>query len=404
MAGDATSALRCARALERAGQEDDALDVLVAARLAPEVRRELGRFPSWNANAGQISDGSGYLDVEPLRGRPRVRWRVPGERTDQNAQQVFLAGPLAVVSYLTPERIVVLDPEEGRVIFELPRVGRAANIRAAIHGDVLLVAETAEQRPRVIGYDLGTGNRLWELGEVQPCLIAAEERLLLENEGDSLVAHEISNPREAPVRTWRAPVGEGVKWVIATESLVACQVALPDTSGPLEDRPDHLVLLDRRTGARLRVSTRRAMKGDAHGLVAEDRGTLFHVDATNEVAWPARASVVCAVGPAFLLTYRYAGGQYEVELIERETGVVLVPLGRLLGFGPRAIARDVLYLQERRVEAGRVNHDLEARDRHGALLWRLAPEELGGLLHKIAPARRRLYARGRDGTVLCLEE
>jgi hypothetical protein len=57
--------LALARALERAGRADDALDVLLPARGDAGVRSEIGRWPAWGM-AQWWRNGSSFIDAARL--------------------------------------------------------------------------------------------------------------------------------------------------------------------------------------------------------------------------------------------------------------------------------------------------------------------------------------------------
>jgi hypothetical protein len=137
-----SGALRLARALERLGRRDEALEALLPHREDAEVRRALGGFPAWTHVFGDALN-TRSVDVEPVRTAPRIKWSVPGlldpERTTRLSMD-FVANPLVVVATRTESSVVALDAETGAVRWQRDFVG-ADDGAVSLQGDAVLFAE-----------------------------------------------------------------------------------------------------------------------------------------------------------------------------------------------------------------------------------------------------------------------
>jgi hypothetical protein len=200
---DATPAgrLKLARALERLGRSDEALDALLQAREDRSVRAEIARYPAWT-HEGANQGNTFSIDAASVLGELRLVWTHRGTLDPRRAEPLalqFLATPAVAVFSIARGRAAVHDIETGEVMWPFEHGDDLRNSRAAIAGSLLLL-RTEEG---VVGRDLYTGEVRWRLPGK-----AWEVRggLILFDEGRELVAFEV---RDAiPAEVWRREMPE----------------------------------------------------------------------------------------------------------------------------------------------------------------------------------------------------
>jgi outer membrane protein assembly factor BamB len=197
-AGGPAEKLALAAALDRLGREDDALEVLIAGREAPDVRREIAR---------RLGDIQMLLHLQscpsglrPIVSSPRARWAVRPRVSAATPRIVtsFLASPLGVVR-ASSESVAVLDPDTGTLRHRLPG---ATGI--AIVGETLLTHDLDTIR----AHDLWTGRALWGVsvprGMKIQSLGVVGERIVCRS-ARVLAAYDLNGGR-APSLAWTADV------------------------------------------------------------------------------------------------------------------------------------------------------------------------------------------------------
>jgi hypothetical protein len=359
--GGALERLALAGALERLGRGDEAREALVPARADPDVRRELARFPAWT-HAHADAGASNFLDVEPIRTKPRVRWSRPVRGTPQT----LVASAAVVIASVG--RSVALDAETGATLWD------SEEHVLALAADVALT----RARRSVVARDSWTGALLHEVEVPKGALVDADARgitALVENE---VLAFAFDDARRPPVSERRTQV--------RLESLPRCFLSR-DRVVVVGQRAS--TILERGALAPIARIDGRAERLDARVVIAYDVVRLACHDAvTGARLWtregPLFARGSTALGPShvwsdlFLLDVRTGADRGERPV---ESGAIVV--------------RDVAYgLRERTALAA---HSLEGRE-----LWRLTEPELPTLPFALAAQPRRLYGSGRN-TVFCLE-
>lgn len=422
--GEPGASVSLAHALRRAGRADDAVGVLRAARHDPTTRAELARLPAWTHARGP--DRTSYLDVRPIRERPRLRWHAPPPPGLGPPLEVMLLGGLAGLAAKLVGAVVLLDPETGdnraTVPLDPPEGGGASKISLAgealfVHDDargVLLAVHTADGRelhrttlplePRV--------GRAWRLGDpTRPPEDPVTLRLPLELrraaphsftvQGHGLLVGLAASPRGARAFTWTrlAPGPDAVHaWLVGRgrDEDPGLHVALDRTTGAVRWRaPGVLVALDH-VGALTRRGRGITVR-DPDGVARWSRDLVFGPD---ELALTPEALVVGD------------GRLPRLLVLDRETGRLRADLGSYLGSRPPfdaprvAAARDVVYVAF-------PHGDLVAHSLDGARLWELSlrdlarelgrPDPAAGRARVLVPAPDGLYAAAGDGTIYALE-
>lgn len=375
--------LRYARAVERQGRVDDALDALLPALDDAEVRRAVGRFPAWD----EIARANDFIDAAPLRSEPVVAWRSEPTRDSF----LMLASALAlfwIEEQWTQRRpfVRVLDPFTGELRKRLP--GR---LRAF---DAWVLLDTGVLR----AHDIWSGRRRGSksVERPRPHIVAVA--------GDRILAEEA---RDGGRKVWEVDADHRHPFCVTSDVLICLGDGAP-------------LALDRRSG-RLLWTLRGAPDrvgewlADGRGLVAftathesygpEDEHEVVAFDLSGKRLWrrkePARA---CALLPERILGIVDYGARFVV--LDRATG------RRVAAFGVRApkqipddplpsslaVARDVLYVGD---------HDgsVTALTLEGERLWRVdvAP---GERIFDLVAVHRRLFGRSSPGgmlsTLFCL--
>ncbi len=391
---DATPAgrLKLARALERLGRRDEALDALITAREDRAVQAELARFPAWT-HEGANEGNTFSADVAPVLGQPRPVWKHEGTldpgRTESLALQ-FLATPALAVFSIARGRAAVHDMETGEVLWQFEHGDDLRDSRAAIVGSLLLLW-TEEG---VTGRDLYTGDVRWRLPgkawEVRSGIVLFEE-------GRELVAFEVRDA--VPVEVWRGEMpehhddrGDADRWC-ATARRVYVRA------------PRGFTEVDRASGKRLASEAQGTVfcADDAAALCSMPGGALVLGGRLLALGGRFRAPLGGArrplLGPAHAvaeLDYRASvfdradGRAHELTLSYREDVNSLVPVTT---YWCAALARNVLYA----ATAGAVS---AVNVETGRLLWEVVRRD-ERQADAVIPAQRRLLTFARDGTVTC---
>ncbi len=390
---DATPAgrLKVARALERLGRRDEALDALIPAREDRAVRAEIARYPAWTHEGG--NEGNTFsVDVAPVLDQPRPIWTHEGTldagRLESLALQ-FLATPGVAVFSIARGRAAVHDMETGEVLWQFEHGDDLRSSRAAISGSLLLLW-TEEG---VVARDLSTGDVRWRLPGK-----AWEVRggLLLFEEGRELVAFEVRDA--VPVEVWRSEMpehhddrGDQDRW-LATARCVYVRA------------PRGFTELDRANGKRL-------ASGQGTIFCADDTAALCSVPggalllggrllalgvARRPLLGPAHA--VAEIDHAATVFDRADGQTRGLTLSYRDTGDWTVPHA---AYWSAALARSVLYAAAAGMFSA-VNAET------GMILWETRNGDAGDFaevrsreVDAVVPAHRRILTFARDGTVTC---
>jgi hypothetical protein len=341
--GGAAERLRLASALERMGRRDDALAVLVPAREDADVRRAIGRFPAWthpHADAGE----SGAADVEPIRVKPRIKWKAAAP----NVGSSLVATAFAVLAAGTsPPRRKVFDAETGDLLCE------AASPALGLVGDLVLELG----RMGLEAYDLWTGEPVWEVEELprQPVLAFDRCGVVAVTAEDRVVTFETGDPRISPLKVRDDVVAFDVSGRMRRCLLAPDRIVFEWRSGA--------VILDRASFAVIARVPGRPLRIEDGALVVAGREGIVDFDLAT-------------------------GRQLETRL-HRLTTLALD--------GPPSLvvrARDVFYETDRTKLFAQVG---------GTELWRMTAGELPSWpIHHLAAVSRRLVAAGRE-TVFCLE-
>lgn len=429
--GTPAARLRLAAVLERSGQHSsaDVLRVLLPARDDVEVRARIGRVsPTWTS-AEFSSHAAHFVDVEPLRTRPRVRWI---QRLDPATalfpRHMLLASPLGIVCTATStETLQVLDPDSGALRWESawptlhrPRPGDPVGYTPRwpeIAESTLAMWEP----PDFVCRDLWTGRELHRttLGEKFVQVRVAGGRLLAWGE-DELISLRYSDPRQppGPEPAWRlaSPFATGFGLRPGAVLQLGEELAVQAYSRS----PLSVVVAASNGSVRAEVPVAVYM-ADEHGLVGhvQDVHALFR----RPTDPPLRT---CGGGVFGLSPDVVLVALQEAEAGERRRERVIVETrerGERLGvlvdgvydYGAVAIARDVIYEFTWRLPGSFLRGEsppgsippstLRAHDRTGAVLWELPHDVLGSAVMGIAPLHeRRIYGLTQDGAVFCLEE
>jgi hypothetical protein len=377
--GGAQERLKLARALERLGRSDEAREVLVPARADVDVRRELGRFPAWThpeADAGATN----YIDVEPIRTKPVVKWSKP----IPFSPDAVLANELAVVA-TNREKSCALDPETGEILWD---TGQPA---VATVGDVVF----ARSRAGVVGIDISTGAVLHETELAPQSGFAVDSSgLLCVRERNRIADFSIEDPRVAPSLR-REAVMDRLDGVPHECLLSTDRVVLVIGGQFLIDR-GALTLV-----ARIRGFASRRLDHSAFAFSLGNDTACLDPDTGREV-WRGEMPLgsVAALTPSLVIA-RWAAA---LVFLRRQDGTRAHP--DLATWITRvAIARDVLYAWNPGEPDGD-DYELEAHAVGGPELWRLPQPstELPSIpIYGMAAAPRRLYCAAGRNTVFCLE-
>lgn len=119
--GGPEARLRYARALERVGRRDDALDALIPGRESVDVRREIVRFPAARADLSEAASSVAVADLAPLERAPHVAWTrrfeedLDGSLYDEehDALRRFVTHPLVVGFHSEGASFRVIDATTG---------------------------------------------------------------------------------------------------------------------------------------------------------------------------------------------------------------------------------------------------------------------------------------------------
>lgn len=394
--GTVAARLALARALERVGRKDDALDALGPAIDDAEARREIGRL------APPVRESAGlFFDVRPIVKEPVVKWETKGgSSVGRSERDALLAGPLGVVCQKS-DRVVVFDAESGERRFEL--LGRDSERRRlgppAISGEVAILRDGRTLR----AFDLFTKERLWSDEAPHGAPLTLVQRGLVAHVGVRVVVREFEHSREPPGPTlFEVPLAHSSAARISAAAGVLIVQA---------HRGADFLVLDVRTGAERWRGQGFFWMSDERGLVADrEDGSLASYTPAGRVEWTTSGVSYrpWALAPDFIaassitLQHPHSRDLIEHHVIDRATGVVTT----LTTGGPQdtvAVARDVIYVIETSV--------VSAYRKTGERLWRLDlssrwPRSGGWQLHPVpAPLSRRLYLLvPPNGWVICLEE
>ncbi len=388
LARDSTPAGRIthARALERLGRRDEALDALIPGREDSEVRRVLGGYPAWRDTFGDAG-ATGWADLSPPRPRPRTRWRVPGLLDPARAERLnfdLVANPFVVVATRTASSLAGIDAVTGAVLWERPFESRRDG-RASLDGDAIVLVAT----DGLFVLDAWTG--VERLRAPIPNLASRWlGDLVLSLDGDTIVAWD-----RAGARRWttRVPVaspdmpgffrGAGDHVLVKTAGHI---VALDAATGAIQwDRRGFLVCADR-DGALVVVPGRDGSVMSLLDATGETRARFENVDAHRAMS-PTTVIAISGI----------ASPEASFVALDRATGARSGPLLAMTGYSATALTRDVLL-----VGKGVSLHAFSARER----LWFLdiTPMESAKEVYLLAPGHRCVTTIARDGTVTCYEE
>lgn len=382
--GSAADSLRYARALERAGRRDNALDVLLAVRdRHASIRAELARFPAWaqgDADAGRTR----FLDLAPIRREPRVKWVSP-ERADASVSRL-LATPFGVVFAGPNESTVVLDPETGALRRRIGLVEPCAFVR-----DVLLV----KRKTKLRGYDLDTGALLYERTTGQLSFEAhVADGVLVTASPSNVQAYGLPRAREAPRFLWEYTVrGTSRKGRFGRAAIASGQVLVPQNGD--------VAVIDLRSGALKSRLPGDVVRVDAAGLLVGEERRLVLRGPDGKVAWSREGEgfYPISLAPDAVVAQVLEGP----SLLDRATGRLVRRL--FDGWCDAALCvRDVVYVLKAGAEE-ETNDLLRAFSTKGEPLWEVAlGPRLEGPVVALAAGGRRIFGLTNGGKVFCLEE
>ncbi len=406
--GDVFSVLRFARALERAGRVDDAVDALLPHAGAGEVCTELVRLAP--------APGRGTLDPgseSALRARPALAWKAPGSPAERI---LTLASPLGLVV----SRSAVLQHEVEVTVHELAtsrvrhRFTRAKHELFRTFGEAILLRGMSSQ----VATSIVTGKRLWEL---RACMLHAFSDGWLATRRETgperceVVLHRL-DPRghERPIEHARIAVeapSAVVKGALTRDSLVVCiarrRLRTHTLTGELvQEEPGALEWSDADGVALTLLGPKRAVLRGTGDVIVDKPANSFPWAAT------ARHVVFSTWGREGVVFDRTTGAIAGTLKADSSTGAILIGEDLLVLYdGPswREAFDDLGHRDfdaaaaERAAEAAFQRSSLVAFTIAGEELWRIpAPEIATKPLGGLAAFRGRLYAASEDGTVACL--
>ncbi len=422
--GDPGSSLALAQALRRAGRADDAVSALRPAWRDPAVRAELAEVPIWTHPRGP--DGTGYLDVRPLRATPRLRWHLADPGAAPYARQdPLIGGPLGLVTCRERLKITVLDPETGAVHATTPVAASTDNPGApplSLAGEVLFVH--CDEHGEVRAIHAFDDQDLYQV----PLALARDE----------VRAWDVRDPTNRPGAPTALRLPAGFRHDVPYGYTVqghGLLIGLGELRRGLT-RPSMWI------GDRLRFAPADEVIYtwlSTNNLNAARHAALDR--ATGDVRWQGQGVVEAFDGAGVVTSYcmrevtlrdpagaevwtlrdghrfRAMGPEVVVTTLTRTIDDLAVSTttlidrrrGDLVEIGPAdvvAVARDVVYA----ASAGA----LRAHALDGTRLWELSlvdvardlglPDpEAAARVHALAPATDRLYAKAADATVYCLE-
>jgi outer membrane protein assembly factor BamB len=400
--GDATDALRLARALSRSGRQEEALEALLAGPDDPTVRAEVATFAAWTvpeANGGRTS----FLDAPPIEGPPTIAWRKPLAGLLPN----LLASPRYVVAsqefFVETGVIAGFDAQSGRKRFS----AKVGGNRVSLVDEVVLTGDSS----KVIALDARTGRRKFEVG-VQGTRLPIEGGVAI-----------ISKKKITLLRASATGLEE-------TGSIDVTAAGLPDETDKRRDRVAvtgrrvivaggrATIAFDRATHSRLWSAPRGAWLVADHDLVlmGESRGSYERYDgglrahdaSDGRLLWDhPRASEpwdIVALGPRELVV-RERRGERRVLAVHRRTGKVqrtLVPVTppeRRLWIG--CLVRGVLYAAQGAQVSERSTQASVSAWRDGDQLWEVPLRGSRGFPEALVPGWGRLFV-ARAGELTCL--
>lgn len=363
------TSVRYARALERAGQRDAALAVLLAQRDDADVRREIARFPAWTHRDGDAGR-SRYLDVAGIQGPPILRWHRHGNAT------ALLASPLGLVT--SSADTFVLDPETGE------ERARIDGIPVALRGADLLVRRGED----LAIVDLVTTQETRRLERIrhESAVVAADKLVALSRPG-LLETHDLATGE----RLWSRSIAE--------------------SAGP---RPDPVIVADLvlvadgrgHVGFDLVTGRDRGLWpflggwdswccGDPRGVVGNESTSTAEYDLSGSTYCRVpRGLAPRAVTPGWIVASTFSrGAPGKLILVDRATGQT-----RGSGYSPGLVAatRDTIYVGDPAT--------LRALAYDRAPLWKAPLGQLTrGRIRGLIPAPHRLYVVAEDEGIFCLE-
>ncbi len=344
--GDASSRIRLARALERAGRKDEVAAVLRPAVANAEVRRMLFELPSWTHERGNAGN-TRVLDVAPVRREPKL---------------------------------------------EVLREGRQDFVVRIFATEVALVLEHRRPSPRVTVVDAVQGEGRFELEGEFPVFLESGRLVTSWEEARDLWTSERVVRRDLPeVARFRGSVLASDTWLLAGTH-------------------DELVAFDRQGVELWRAprAERTAVMIDGQGFLArhdESRVAIECFDRQGEFLWQNQEELVeaAALGPTWVLLWVAPGRRRERTLVvlDRATGERRVTFSSPLVRNPYSVsvacARDVVYF------AVADEASIVAVDLRGDELWRVSLDESSRMQPRtivgLAPASGCLYAVERSGTL-----
>ena len=371
---DAEGRIRYARALERSGRRDEALDALLPARGDPRARSEIAKFPAWDASVTGAG-GARYLDARPIRKNPRLSWVVEDprhgiERVPEGMSAPYVVTPLAfITSYAT--QCTAIDPATSEILWAREASHTSDSI---VRGEHLLSLEIEALEVR----DIFTGDERarFAVGLGPGRLISLGEHLAVEGRGETAVL-ELKDPLGRPRELWRAP---GRAFPAPPGELVLVTATPPRFERSL------VRVVDLRTGAeRSRLDTFRqgwVWFADEELVVLQGEDGYHAYERNGRLRWSVRETrIVFATRTERSVLTPDVGagigaGDARLLTIDRATGeVATLRRGRFARVAP-VIARDVLHVVETRPSGAPA---IAAFTLDGDPLWRLELPRLAGL-------------------------
>jgi hypothetical protein len=383
--GGPEARLRYARALERVGRRDEALDALLPGRESADVRREIARSKAARTDLTEAASSVSVADLAPIERAPRVAWKrrfeedVDGSLYDEehDSLRTFATHPLVAAFHGHGAPFRVIDAVTGADRWQhVPEEPDAGELVIRLTPTDALIWDGTELRVR----ELWTGE--------ERCRFEPEVRLNgFAGEGDRLATWsggELTLGRLAasgPEPLWTSTIrGGSVASVLFQERQL------------LVETGDRLLALDLEEGRTRWTLPGKVFLADERGILrrGKPRDLTYH-DLEGEKLWSYRRPAwVTTLLPGAVLAGTDAGS----IAIDRETGEAGEPWhapGPVL-----ACARAAIYYK---ASPGLVARALDGRERWETPL-ELAPEEW---LQRASPGHRSLTLLTDQGTILRLE-
>jgi hypothetical protein len=414
--GGFTERLALARALDRAGRQEDAFELLLDGVGDASVRREITRYPA-RFHASVDGGNTRWRDVRPLTRAPRLRFAAPPVRTPWLLRVAPNGVLISGYAGTTGDAWAchVLDPLDGHTRFTFP-VPRGGPLSPEILGDAVVAWEA----PDVVTRDVFTGevrSRVRLEGDTASVSlaglahgfltrVASGELSILDLGDESAPALE---PRWSIRQDWFG--GEAKAVCAVTPGKVLVQLPERLLAFSLERGERLFAVKDTdQGGADISDTVRASLRADA-ATIAYSIETIMYDAASATPSpylvaldWKGEPVAVCrerrqaqahVLAPGYVLS---GDEQWSVGVVDRAHGTYVNLLDGQAAYRPACGARDVVYLARDR--------SLVAMRTAGTLLWEIDGDMLlgGPRIKELGTLPGRLYGLTEGGSVFCLEE